>query len=106
MPSDMMQPARMSDKAIMREAIVGAIAKGSGCDPIIVACHLMHAKTYAAMIRRRFEGDGLISAKFVMRVDDVQPVDIIKEYENAEKGEVRSCFEMLTSIRELLMSKD
>ena len=33
-------------------------------------------------------------------------VEVIKEYEDAEKGEVLACFEALTSLRSLLMSKD
>ena len=75
-------------------------------DPIVVACHILHVENYAALVRRRFEGGGLVTAKFVMRADDVQPVEVIKEYEDAEKGEVLACFEALTSLRSLLMSKD
>ena len=105
-PPDMMQSARLSEKTILREAVAGVIAKGSHRDPIVVACHILHVENYAAMVRRRFEGGGLVTAKFVMRADDVQPVDIIKEYEDAEKGEVLACFEALTSLRSLLMSKD
>ena len=67
---------------------------------------ILHVENYAAMVRRRFEGGGLVTAKFVMRADDVQPVEVIKEYEDAEKGEVLACFEALTSLRSLLMSKD
>ena len=105
---DMMQSARLSEKAMLREAVEGVIAKGSHRDPIVVACHALHVENYAAMVRRRFEGGGLVTAKFVMRADDVQPVEVIKEYEDAEKGEVLACFEALTSLRSLalLMSKD
>ena len=105
-PPDMMQSARLSEKTILREAVAGVIAKGSHRDPIVVACHILHVENYAAMVRRRFEGGGLVTAKFVMRADDVQPVEVIKEYEDAEKGEVLACFEALTSLRSLLMSKD
>jgi len=62
------------------------------------------SRGYAAMVRRRFEGGGLVTAKFVTRADDVQPVEVIKEYEDAEKGEVLACFEALTSLRSLLPS--
>ena len=117
----MMQSARLSEKAMWREAVAGVIAKGSHRDPIVVACHILHVENYAAMVRRRFEGGGLVTAKFVVRADVVQPVDaekgevlaypqsvevVIKEYEDAEKGEVLACFEALTSLRSLLMSKD
>ena len=102
----MMQSARLSEKAMLREAVAGVIAKGSHRDPIVVACHILHVENYAAMVRRRFEGGGLVTAKFVMRADDVHPVEVIKEYEDAEKGEVLACFEALTSLRSLLMSKD
>ena len=70
---------------MLREAVAGVIAKGSHRDPIVVACHILHVENYAAMVRRRFEGGGLVTAKFVMRADDVQPVEVIKEYEDAEK---------------------
>ena len=105
----MMQSATLSDKqkAMLREAVAGVIlAKGSHRDPLVVACHILHVENYAAMVRRRFEGGGLVTAKFVMRADDVQPVEVIREFEDAEKGEVLACFEALTSLRSLLMSKD
>ncbi len=31
---------RVSEKTMLREAVVGAIAKGSVRDPIVVSCHL------------------------------------------------------------------
>ena len=64
----MMQSARLSEKAMLREAVAGVIAKGSHRDPIVVACHILHVENYAAMVRRRFEGGGLVTAKFVILV--------------------------------------
>ena len=101
-----MQSARLSEKAMWREAVAGVIAKGSHRDPIVVACHILHVENYAALVRLRFEGlgGGLVTAKFVMRADDVQPVEVIKEYEDAEKGEVLAYFEALMSLRSLLFN--
>lgn len=99
-------PHRMTETQMLREAVIGALSQGSRRDPIIVACHILHVKSYVAMIRRRLEGEGVVSLKFVMREDDLKDPVVIKEYEEEQKSEVAACLDSLAGLRSLLMGTD
>ena len=96
----------MTERQMLREAVIGSLSQGSRRDPIVVACHILQVESYVAMIRRRLQGDGVVSVKFVMREDDVKEPCVIKEYEEEQKSVVAGCLEDLAALRSLLVGKD
>jgi len=100
------QARRLSKLDMQREAISGLVVSGSRADPFRIAVHMLHVDSYVRIVHRQLEGEGLISARFVLRMDDTSPVTEAHCFVEQERSLVSSFLTDLAALRKMLFGTD